>query len=140
MNLSKNPDWDGNDMGRKLSRLFAWNKKHGEDLLEGVILSGFSTITIEDGATAGMGKDDEKGKDFITLLKKYRERDTKRMVGLLVIAPWVSLFALSVAPMFWNAFRSWSLQQQIAFGLLVLVIYGKISLDSLLEYAKAKLS
>lgn len=46
MNLSKDPNWDGNDMGRRLSRILAWNRPHGEQIVRGVILAGFLTDVL----------------------------------------------------------------------------------------------
>jgi len=132
MDLSKDANWDANDMGRRLSKLFAWNQANGERLINGVLLAGFPSMVLEEFAEK---QDDQK---LLKIILEYREKENGHFLDLLLLAPWCALLAFIGLPFFVKAFLAWSLASKMVFFGIWLFIYGAIPAKALLEIAKGK--
>lgn len=132
MELSKDANWDANDMGRKLSKLSAWSPANGEQLARGVLLAGFPTKVLEEFAK----KQNEQ--DLFRIVVEHRKEEHDHLLNLLLFAPWLALIAFFGLPLFVKAFFTWTLTKQAVFVGIWLFIYGAIPAKTLVEIVKGK--
>lgn len=132
LELSKDANWDANDMGRRLSKLSAWSPANGGQLARGVLLAGFPTKVLEEFAK----KQNEKG--LLRIVVEHRREEHDHLLNLLLFAPCLALIAFFGLPLFVKAFFAWSIMKQTVFAGIWLFIYGAIPAKTLVEIVKGK--